>query len=262
MANGANVKTAADGRVHVAEPGKAKRIIERCPHPYIPAANVSSELGAVYDGWLAYTTFKHTQSIDTFNGYFSVPNGVPASKPVRLYLFTGLQNVDWIPIVDPQPQVFDIIQPVLQTPTDYGIGDWSVKSWWVTLHAGAVASSEVILKSGGQVYGVMERRGPATYFINSVDVASGKNTSISYTNAARLASQPWAYNTLECYGCYSCANEPSAQPVHFTKLLLKDAAGPITPKWTTHVSPNPKCNEKAVVNSASSVDIYFDKTTK
>merc|ERR1711916_355916 len=94
------------------------------------------------------------------NGYFSVPNGVPASKPVRLYLFTGLQNVDWIPIVDPQPQGFDIIQPVLQTPTDYGIGDWSVKSWWVTLHAGAVASSEVILKSGGQVYGVMEGAAP------------------------------------------------------------------------------------------------------
>jgi hypothetical protein len=39
-----------------------------------------------------------------------------------LYLFTGLQNVDWIPIVDPTPEAFDIIQPVLQYPADSGYG--------------------------------------------------------------------------------------------------------------------------------------------
>jgi hypothetical protein len=50
-----------------------------------------------YDGWLAYTTFHYPQGIDSFLGYFSVPNN-PQNVPEVLYLFTGLQNVDWIPI--------------------------------------------------------------------------------------------------------------------------------------------------------------------
>lgn len=80
----------------------------------------------------------------------------------QLFIFTGLQNVDWvstrewplcsvnlcdervsgsfqlssrsvvqIPIHDPEVPVFDIIQPVLQYPADGG--DWySVKSWSVS----------------------------------------------------------------------------------------------------------------------------------
>lgn len=53
----------------------------------------------------------------------------PASTPDILYIFTGLQNIDWIPKVDPEPSAaFDIIQPVLQYPGDGG-DYWSVKSW-------------------------------------------------------------------------------------------------------------------------------------
>jgi hypothetical protein len=72
--------------------------------------------------------------IGSFVGNFSVPQN-PISDPSVclflliilihfkvLYLFTGLQNVDWIPIVDPTPEVFDIIQPVLQYPADSGYG--------------------------------------------------------------------------------------------------------------------------------------------
>ena len=47
--------------------------------------------------------------ISQFVGNFSVPDK-PQNDPEELYIFTGLQNVDWIPIVDPEPPVFDIIQ--------------------------------------------------------------------------------------------------------------------------------------------------------
>lgn len=72
--------------------------------------------------------------------------GEPASDPDILYLFPGLQvriphahspatavgahdaarpatsqNIDWIPLHDPEPSdPFDIIQPVLQYPADTG----------------------------------------------------------------------------------------------------------------------------------------------
>jgi hypothetical protein len=78
----------------------------------------SNNLGD-YDGWLAYTTYEAPTDIDSFLGYFSVPDE-PQNDPEVLYLFTGLQNVNWIPLVDPEPSVFDIIQPVLQYPGDDG----------------------------------------------------------------------------------------------------------------------------------------------
>jgi hypothetical protein len=70
-----------------------------------------------YDGWEAYTAWHYPSGITLFNGNFSVPD-TPASQPDVLYLFTGLQNVDWIPVRDPEVPGFDIIQPVLQYPAD------------------------------------------------------------------------------------------------------------------------------------------------
>jgi hypothetical protein len=64
---------------------------------------------------------------NSFAGTFSVPDA-PAKEPAMLYFFPGLQNVDWIPKVDPEVPGFDIIQPVLQYPGDLG-RYWSVKNW-------------------------------------------------------------------------------------------------------------------------------------
>ena len=64
----------------------------------------------------------------------SVAIDVPKSEPQILYLFPGLQNIDWIPKVDPMPsQAFDIIQPVLQYPyfsSDSNGKEWGLRSWY------------------------------------------------------------------------------------------------------------------------------------
>ena len=80
-------------------------------------------------GWLAYTVFNYT-SFDAFLGNFSVPN-IPKSTPqvgaaaqtapiiFRLahrhaqviYLFTGLQNIDWIPKARPFPPRLTLTAP-------------------------------------------------------------------------------------------------------------------------------------------------------
>lgn len=79
-----------------------------------------------YDGWTAYTAWHSPSGIDQFLGNFSVPDA-PANAPDQLYVFTGLQNFDWIPVRDPNPDGFDILQPVLQYPGDNG-DYWSMKS--------------------------------------------------------------------------------------------------------------------------------------
>jgi hypothetical protein len=208
-----------------------------------------------YDGWLAYTTFQNSQTLDSFLGYFSVPDA-PSQDPEVLYLFTGLQNVDWIPIIDPTPRIFDIIQPVLQYPGEGG-DYWSVKSWYVTLDSGVLSSNEVRLDVGGTVFGNMTRLSSTTWYIGSTNTATGQTTYITAT-ADRLKSQPWAYNTAECYGCENggCATLPD-NAIQFSKLALYQGGKQVTPTWVTHVSPTPQCHEEAHVQSPSSVSITF-----
>jgi len=209
-----------------------------------------------YDGWLAYTTFHDPVGFNNFLGYFSVPNA-PQNDPEVLYLFTGLQNVDWIPLVDPEPPVFDIIQPVLQYPGDSG-NYWSVKSWYVTLNSGVLYSSEIQVNSGDNIFGNMTKIGSNSWYIGGTSTQNGQTTQLSVNNKNRLSSQPWAYNTAECYGCGGgCSYEPT-QPVQFTKLSLVDQNNqPVSPQWVPHTSPNPECKEQATVNSPASVTISF-----
>jgi len=209
-----------------------------------------------YDGWLAYTTFRHASGINKFLGYFSVPNQ-PQNDPEVLYLFTGLQNVDWIPVVDPEPPVFDIIQPVLQYPGDAG-DYWSVKSWYVTLNSGVINSREIQVSVGDNIFGNMTKTGSTTWYIGGTSGQTGQTTQIT-VNRERLAVQPWAYNTLECYGCSGgCSYEPTT-PCQFTKLQVFDTSNHLlSPVWVPHISPNRFCHERAQVNSDTSVTINFD----
>lgn len=141
---------------------------------------------------------------DAFTGLFSTPS-LPSSQPDVLYLFPGLQNIDWIPIVDPLPTGdFDIIQPVIQFPGDQG-NYWSVKSWWVTLDVGAMASNEVQLLPGDKVFGNMTKTGTDAWFINSVNTRTSQATSIIASGiGSRLKSQPWAYGAFQLTTCMHC----------------------------------------------------------
>lgn len=115
----------------------------------------------------------------------------------------------------------------------------SVKSWYVTLDSNVYASNEIFVNPGDQVKGIMMNVGPQQWFIESLNPQGnsrkifhfacscsfpGVSTNLTVTDEEGLASQPWAYNTLECYGCNSCDNEPTGA-VHFTSLVIKDLRG-------------------------------------
>lgn len=170
----------------------------------------------------------------------------------------GLQNINWIPKVDPEPSTdFDIIQPVLQYPAETGDG-WSVRSWYVTLNDGALASSEVIVEAGDNIFGNMTRTGPSTWDVISVNSKNSQATTQSATNS-RLVDQPWAYNTLECYGCSGCGTFPT-KPSVFSKLQLVSGGKTVTPDWavTPRTPADPQCHEKATVDANGDVAISFD----
>lgn len=239
--------------------------LPKCPYPrekMFLNFKKKRQFPSDYDGWLAYTQWKYggaSQSIDKFIGSFSVPDE-PASTPDVLYVFTGLQSDDWVPIVDPTVPNFDIIQPVLQYPANSGSG-YSARSWFVTLDIGAIASNEISFAVNSTVFGNMTRTGPTSYFVDSVNPATKQHTHIT-VNHARLSTQAWAFTTIECYGCTDsfggsgCSYLPT-QPIHFTHMLLQSGGKPIKPQWQALVSPNPICNTAATILGPATVDYNF-----
>jgi hypothetical protein len=259
------------GRILVKnQDGQVQRVIPRCDTSKLPLLKqqLDDEVKAPgsrsllqyapdYKGWLAYTVYENPTTFTSALGYFSIPDA-PQNPPDILYLFPGLQNIDWIPKVDPIPNAFDIIQPVLQYPGDNG-NYWSVKSWYVTLDAGYMVSDEIQVNSGDAIWGNMTFVGPNTWYIGSTVNSTQQTTAITITSQDnRLSSQPWMYNTLECYGCVDCTTYPT-EPIRFYDIQLFAGSKKVTANWK--VTPKPPqqkfCTELAVVDDAKTVHINF-----
>lgn len=217
-----------------------------------------TNLPADYDGWTTYTAFHNptNSSFDSFTGFFSTPKDVPKISPQILFIFPGLQDEDWIPKHDVEPlSGFDIIQPVLQYPGDEG-DYWSVKSWYVTTDIGTVSSQEIKLDLGENIFGNMTRLAGNQWLVDSVN-SKGQHTSV-IVDHPRLQSQPWAYNTIECYGCKSCATYPTS-PTLFTALTLKQGGSLIPANWVdTPKKPSKTfCQEHADIIDPETVTFSF-----
>jgi hypothetical protein len=219
---------------------------------------ISNPLPPDYDGWLQYTAFNQTNTnFDNFTSTMSVPN-IPEDTPQILYLFPGLQNIDWIPKVDPEPSTpFDIIQPVLQFPSGLR-HQWSVRSWFVTLNEGALVSTEKYVASGDSIECAMTKVGAAKWVVKAVIASSGVETTQTAEDEDRLTAQPWAYNTVECYGCRKCKTYPTD---NFTvsNCKLTAAGQAIDINWQANPKPAKEllCNERTDIVSGETVVFSF-----
>jgi len=215
-----------------------------------------------YDGWPTYAAVNDSYGFDTMTGYMSTPN-VPAAKPDVLYLFPGLQDIDWIPAVDPEPAAdFDIIQPVIEYPDQQTGNGWSVRSWWVTLHHGAMSSSEIPLTVGASVFGNMTKINSAGDWYIGSTLTNGRTTSLvarAATVGTRLQHQRWAYVTTECYGCTGCTTFPTNSEIFSQLRLTVNGSAVSMPQWIANPKPDKRvlCHEAtAIVNSSTIVMTY------
>jgi hypothetical protein len=228
------------------------------PRPLIQVRTANDDfLPANYDGWEQYAAWQHDPTLTSFLGNFSVPD-LPAAAPEVLYIFTGLQNINWIPKVDPIPtEAFDIIQPVLQYPGT-STKDWAIRSWYVTLKGQSYASTPVSIQPGDVIFGNMTMIANASWIIVSQSTQTGKATSL-HASGTKVVTQPWAYVTIECYGCNGCSTYPT-QPSAFTAMTFTDENfGPIAANWTANPQPDPKlqCHEKTDIISPAAVTFSF-----
>ena len=264
----------SDGTTKVVQPNGKIITIPKCisKHPTFRFNQDDVQgrpLPADYDGWLSYTSLNVTDigltgGFDSFTSTMSVPD-IPKEAAQQLFFFPGLQNIDWIPKVDPEPtdsNPFDIIQPVLQYP--YGIfgSSWGLKSWYVTINAGALYTSGVKVKEGDAILCNMTRTGEDSWSISG-GVTGGKGFQVqSATNADRLKLQPWAYSAVtECYGCDGCDTFPT-KPITFTDNKLYQGGKLVTVKgsdWRINAKPPAKfeCHEKTTVASNGDATTTF-----
>lgn len=227
-------------------------------------------LPANYDGWLSYTSLNVTDvgktgGFDSFTSTMSVPDK-PKGIPQVLYFFPGLQNEDWIPKVDPLPtdeNPFDIIQPVLQFPGGFLNRGWALKSWYVTINAGALFSNPIKVEEGDSILCNMTRTGEDSWSISATLASDpSKVTTQEATNADRLKVQPWAYSAVtECYGCDGCDTFPT-KPITFTDNKLYQNGELVDVKgsdWRINAKPPVKfeCHEKTVVASNGDATTSF-----
>jgi hypothetical protein len=225
-----------------------------------------------YDGWLQYTVLNTsalglTGGFDQFTSVMSVPD-VPKRKPHILYFFPGLQNRDWIPKVDPMPTLstpFDILQPVLQFPGEGFLhsNQWALKSWYVTVKAGALFSTAIKgIQEGDAILCNMTRTGAQSWRVSGALRSDPSKVTTQEATAARLRLQPWAYSAVdECYGCQGCDTYPT-KPIRFTDNKLYQAGKEVVVPagaWQKNLKPATQqlCNESTEIAANGDATIFF-----
>jgi hypothetical protein len=240
--------------------------LEPCPKPFLRKNfNKKPTRDSPDEGWQVWTAYnnENNATFTSFIGYFNVPDDPPNWDGGILYMFTGLQNDNWVPIPsEPNtPAGFDIIQPVLQYGGDSedGGGDyWALASWYVTVDENVLYSTLEQVNAGDIIYGNMTKIGPTEWYIGGIVQSAGINTYITYDDP-RLDTQPWAYCTLEVYDIDDCDADfpPKDSPMKFTGMKLYDSQGLVVPSWQALDNEADHCGAVATVQNPQTVTITF-----
>jgi len=235
-------------------------LLPKCRYPRLSRVSPKSENGSKpgeVEGWHVYTKQNVGGNLNAFLGQWNVPDVPQGDDDQTIFMFTGLQNIDWVPPNPGPNSAFDIIQPVLQYgPSEAGGGSyWTLASWYVPLQGDSAVWSDLInVNAGDNIFGNMTLVSSANWYINSLDTTSNQKTDMTISRP-RLKTQPWAYVTLEVYDLYECDDYPT-QPVNFNNLQLFVSGKQQQFQWQA-IQADPSCNQLVTINSPSNVTISW-----
>ena len=157
-----------------------------------------------------------------------------------------------------------LLAPVVPSryPGGFFSGGWELKSWYVTVNAGALYSSGITgIKEGDAILCNMTRTGPTSWVVVGALQSDPKKVTTQHATNDRLKLQPWAYNTLECYGCSGCGTYPT-KPITFTDNKLFQGGKLVSvsgSEWQINPKPAKKleCNEATKVVDNGDTTISF-----
>jgi len=257
-----------NGEMFITKPNGAVSKIPKCDYPWVQPpskkVNNSTHVKDFAPGWKVWTTFqsKSPAGFSGFLGFFTIPDAPQNGDDGQtLFMFTGLQNENWIPgpNAPPAPQDFEIIQPVLQWGESAGGGGnyWTLASWYVTVYNGFLISDLISVNAGDTIFGNMTLVSPNTWLISGVVQSNSQATTLT-AQKANLKVNPWAYCTLEVYDASGACGEYPDNPQTYSRLSLYQGNWqPVIPTWQTNVTPDPICGETVTVEDPTHVTIHF-----
>jgi len=226
--------------------GNTLRVVQPCS---VSRETLAKKTAPLPSGWAAYTWSQSTgNTINSYNGSWTVPVNPKDKGSQTLFLFTGMQDNYGL---DDDSSVTNIIQPVLQWgPSEAGGGEfWAMASWYVDSVGNAFFSTLTTTKAGNNIQGNMEMNMQTKVWeISTIDTITSKMTTL---NIATNTTEPYAFVTLEVYTVSNCGEYPTGSDT-FMNLVVKPK---FTPQWTPVTTPG--CEEAVTVNSPSSVTISF-----
>jgi len=228
------------------------------------AADVDPASSGFRGGWQVYAKMNVTD-LKQFTGQWTVPNAPEKYTGQTVFLFTGLQNEDWVPPDDGPKGKFDIIQPVLQYgPSSAGGGKyWMISSWYVPLGGfwdESVFSTPKIVHEGDVIFGNMTRtvsNTPTSWTIDTYVVGNASSHTSITVNKPRLSTQPFAYVTFESYADYdelNCSMWPTKVATFSNLAMEGDLEEGMN--WSL-VQKDTICGASAASQSADEIVISF-----
>ena len=108
---------------------------------------------------------------------------------------------------------------------------WGIASWYKTLTNDVIQSKYIDVEPGDEILGMMNKIGIDSWYINTAQTSSGKNTSFTVKRDI-LRSQQWAYVALQANHIESCEDFPAAGTiVPFTNIAIASNHVNQTVEW-------------------------------
>jgi len=210
-------------------------------------------------GWQAWTTFDaQNTSIDSYEGFFSVPDIPSWVGEQAIFVFIGLQTDNWVPGPNspPAPEHFALIQPALQFGNSPAGGGpfWGVATWFVTMNHGYLVSDLVQVNPGDSIWGSLSRVNGNTW---SMEATVSGVTSNQTVQSNRLWNLPFAYCAMEVFHIGGDCTAFPTNPVDFTQLKITVGQQQAKANWMVNTTMNPMCNEGAKVIDPTQIVISF-----
>jgi len=226
----------ADGTIKVG--GVRVATVQKCPYSGLVSApdsvaavrtgsDAKSVVPAAFpNDWWLDSWWDSSTEITSLSAQWAVPAN-PAVNGATIFLF---------PSLEPSSAGGGIVQPVLQWGTSGATGGnfWGVANWFVkggTSYHGSLTPTP----AGHVIKGTISRSASNTgsWIVGFTDLTTGVSSDYS-TSTGITSWKAVQGGVLEVYNATSCTQLPNTTGVTFSNIVVKNAAGSVTPSFATH----------------------------
>eukprot|EP01103_Thecamoeba_quadrilineata_P016597 TRINITY_DN5584_c0_g1_i1.p1 TRINITY_DN5584_c0_g1~~TRINITY_DN5584_c0_g1_i1.p1 ORF type:complete len:306 (-),score=42.73 TRINITY_DN5584_c0_g1_i1:188-1069(-) len=206
-----------------------------------------TRVGSTLDGWLDDASWTPPYDINSFTGYYQVPDSPPNGSGQILFYFIGVQNFQ-------SNYEVTILQPVLTWGN--GLNGWSYASW-NCCPAGQQQESNPFqgFGPGDELYAAITPDNYGNWVITSSWPDGGQATTLTVADDSRTFD--WACVTLETYDVSECDQFPNGPMYFFDMGITLDYDGYQDADWTDNTG-NTECGGSLSIDGPNQISVQHN----